>query len=551
MVEELSRLNNVCLCMTSRTFIFPLVCKTFDVPLLSDKAAHDTFYRIHKVDEWPNLVDNVLAQLDLHPLSITLLATVARHNRWDANQLTTEWKIRRRSMLEIGINRSLAATIKLSLTSPIFQELGPGARELLEVIAFFPQGVDENSVDWLFATITDRNYVFDMFCTLSLTYRSNGFIAMLAPLRDHISLKNPELSSLFHMVRRRYFNRMAVKINPDEPNFGETRWITLEDVNVEHLLDISTTVDPNLDGVWDACANFIEHLSWHKRQPTILQARIEGLPDDHHSKPKCLLQLARLSCSLTNFVECKRLASHALTLWRERWDLRVVAQILGELAVANQMMNLPKEGIPQAEEALEICEWLDDTVEQARCLITLAILFRSDDQLDAAEDAAVRAVGLLPEKGQQYRTCESHEILGYIYRSKGETKRAIHHFEVAVAIASTFNWHESLLWDHYELAQLFLGEGRFEDTQAHAEYVKSHAVDGTYYLGCATELQAWVLYGQHRLEEARTEALRAADIFDKLGASTSAKKCGKLLGDIEKELNTPVASASNCELLRT
>jgi hypothetical protein len=40
-----------------------------------------------------------------------------------------------------------------------------------------------------------------------------------------------------------------------------------------------------------------------------------------------------------------------------------------------------------------------------------------------------------------------------------------------------------------------------------------------YYLGRTVELQAGVWYKQHRLEEARTEALRAADVYDKLGAA--------------------------------
>jgi hypothetical protein len=48
---------------------------------------------------------------------------------------------------------------------------------------------------------------------------------------------------------------MSAEIDPNKPNFGETQWITSEDVNVEHLLDIFTTADPNSDSIWDACAN--------------------------------------------------------------------------------------------------------------------------------------------------------------------------------------------------------------------------------------------------------------------------------------------------------
>ena len=64
---------------------------------------------------------------------------------------------------------SLAATIELSLGSPMFLELGHDARGLLEAVAFFPQGVNEKNFNWLFPDM------FDRFCILSLTYQNDGF----------------------------------------------------------------------------------------------------------------------------------------------------------------------------------------------------------------------------------------------------------------------------------------------------------------------------------------------------------------------------------------
>jgi len=552
-VEELSQLDTACLCITSRISTIPPDCEIIDIPTLSIDAARDAFYRIYKSGERSDLVDKILGELDFHPLSITLLATVARQSRWDPDRLAREWKGRRTSMLQTEHSNSLAAAIELSLTSPLFQQLGPDARGLLEVVAFFPQGVNENNLDWLFPAIPNRTDIFDKFCILSLTHRSGGFATMLAPLRDYLSPKNPESSALLCTTKEHYFVRMSIDIDPTKSNFGESQWITSEDVNVEHLLNIFTMVDADSDGVWEACANFMEHLYWHKGRLVILQPRIEGLPDDHPCKPDCLFYLSRLFDSVGNLVEQRRLLIHALKLRRERKSDDQVAITLMELSEANRFMGLHKEGIEVAKEALEIFERLGGTERQADCLIELALSLCDDEQLDAAEEAAFRAISILPGKGEEHRVCRSHHTLGDIYQSKDEIEKAIHHNELALGIASSFNWHNDLFWVHYKLAGLFRDEGRLDDAQAHVEHAKSHTVDSAYNLGHATEEQAWIWYKQDRLEEAKSETLRAADIYDKLGAAKAMERCKQNLRRIEEELNALVVSSQsgfNCEFLQ-
>jgi len=551
-VEELSRFNNIWICITSRISTTPPGCKHLDIPTLSMDAASDTFYQIYDSDTRSNVINGILEQLDFHPLSITLFATVAHQNKWNTNRLIREWAQRRTSVLQTRHNKSLAATIELSLASPLFQELGPDARGLLEVVAFFPQGVDEKNLDWLFPTIPNRTDAFDTFCVLSLTYRSGGFVTMLAPLRDHLSPKDPKTSPLLCATKEHYFTRISVKINPNDPNFGATRWITSEDINTEHLLDVFTTIDMNSDDVWNACANFMVYLYWHKQRPTILKPKIEGLPDDHRFKPECLFTLSLVFGSVGNHAERKRVLSQALNLWRERGSDHQVAETLMMLSEANRLIGLYKEGIQRGKEALEIYERLGDTGRQADCWIKLAWLFRADEQLDAAEEAAFRAIALLPEQGEQHRVSQSHLVLGGIYRTKGETEKAIHHNEVVIGIASSFNWLNQLFWAHYNLARLFRDQGKFDDAQTHIEHAKSHTADNTYYLGHATEVQAAILYKQRRLEEARSEVLRAVDLYGKLGAATDMENCRKILRDIEEQLDTPVTSGQsgfNCELL--
>jgi len=552
-VEELTRFSSICICITSRITTTPPDCKHLDIPTLSMDAACRTFYQIYDSDERSNPINNILERLDFHPLSITLLATVARHNKWDTDRLTREWERRRTGVLQTEHDKSLAVAIELSLTSPMFQELGPDARALLEVVAFYPQGVDEDNFDWLFPTIANGANFFDKFCILSLTHRSDGFITMLAPLRDYLRPKDPKSSSLLCMTKECYFTRMSVIVDPDEPGFGEARWITSEDVNVEHLLDIFTSINANSDDVWEACANFTNHLYWHKRRLTILGPKIEGLPDDHPSKPECLFRLSLLPRSIGNCAECKRLLTYTLKLWRERGDDRWVARTLGNLASANWEMDLHKEGIQLAREALGIYERLGDTVGRAQCLIPLARSLHQNKQLDAAEEAASCAIDLLSEKGQQYRVCGSHRVLGEIYRSKGEKEKAINHFETTLRIASSFDWQDQLYWAHFALAQLFLDEGRFNDTRDHVEGAETHAVNDAYKLGRVMELQAGLCYEQHGLEGARSWVLRAADVYEKLGAMQDLERCRRHLQRIGGRMNKPVASGRlglNCEFLQ-
>ena len=413
-VEELSQLETVWLCITSRITTVPRYCKRPVIPMLSIEAASDIFYGIYGDGERSDIISDLLRRLDLHALSISLLATIAAHNVWNYDRLAKEWDTHRTQVLRTDYNESLAATIELSLASPTFRELGPDARNLLGVVAFFPQGVNENNVDWLFPTISDGAKILDKFCILSLAYRTHGFITMLAPLRDHLRPKDPKSSSLLRATKKRYFTRMTVNIDPNKPSFRESQWIKLEDVNVEHLLDVFTTIDADSGRVWRACINFMRHLLWHKNRLVILKPKIEGLPDDHRSKPKCLYWLSRLFETVGNWVERKRLLTLTLKLQRERGNDRWVADVLADLSRSNWQLGLIEEGIDQAKEASEIYERLGDTEGQAQCSVELAQLLHEDNQFDAAEEAALHAINIFSEKGDQFELCHSHRALGEI-----------------------------------------------------------------------------------------------------------------------------------------
>ena len=551
-VDELSRFNNICLCITSRISTIPPHCEVLYIPTLSMEAARDTFYRIYKYGEQADPINDILEELDFHPLSITLLATAAQYNTWDTDRLTREWERRRTGVLHAQHSVSLATTIELSLASPMFQELGPHARGLLGVVAFFPQGANERNIDWLFPTISDGLSVFDTFCILSLTYRSNGFVTMLAPLRDYLRPKEPASSPLLSTTKECYFARLSADVFPDKPGFEESRWIRSEDVNVEHLLDVFTSIDGNLENVWDACGGFMGRLFWHKPRLVMLGPKIEALPDDHPSKTRCSWTLSWLFGSVGNDAERKRLLTQTLQACREQGNNQQVAQTLCYLCDSNRQMALFKEGVQQAREGSEIFERLGNTVKQAECLISLSYVLGNSYKFDAAEEAASRAIDLLPKKGEQFLVCMGYRGLGEVYSAKGNTKKAIRHFKVALEIATSLNLDSQMFYVHHNLAELFSGEGKFDDAQTHIERSKTHAINDPHNMARAMEQQASLWSQQRMFEKAKFEALRAADIYEKLGAAHDLGTCRDFIWRVDKRIKkpvVPVASGADGKLL--
>ena len=531
-VEELTRFGNICVGITSRISTVPPRFKRPTISTLSMDAACDIFYDIYDNGGRSDVVKDLIKELDFHALSITLLATTASHNMWDYKRLTREWNAQRTQVLRTDYNESLAATIELSLRSPSFRKLGPHARDILGVVAFFPQGIDEDNLEWLFPTVIDRKTIFDKFCVLSLTSRHDGFVTMLAPIRDHLCPRDPASSTLLCTTRDRYFTRLSVEVDPETPEFAEARWIASEDANVEHLLNVFMSVDIDSDAVWEAVCKFIDHLYWHKSRYTVLGLKIEGLPDDHRFKPMCLVQLSRLADAVGNFLEQKRYLTRALELEREWGDESQTPYTLICLSGANKALGLHEEGIEQVKEALAIYEKQGVVLGEADCWSLLARLLNVQGQFDEAEEAAFRALDCLPEEGQEFRACQFHRGLGSVYISKCDGSKAIYHFGKALEIASAFDWSEELFWINHALSRFFLSEQRFEEANAHIDQAKVYTVDGAHNRARAMESSARIWTHQDRFVEATSELLGALEIYENLGASEDVKDCRDLLRSI-------------------
>ena len=67
---------------------------------------------------------------------------------------------------------------------------------------------------------------------------------------------------------------MDEELQPGMPGFEETKWVLRENSNVEHLLEAFVALDEGSEDVWEAYADFLLHLSWHK--PALIAPEIEG-----------------------------------------------------------------------------------------------------------------------------------------------------------------------------------------------------------------------------------------------------------------------------------
>ena len=209
----------------------------------------------------------------------------------------------------------------------------------------------------------------------------------------------------------------------------------------------------------------------------MLCTEIGGLLGDRPSGPGCLSNFSRLFRVVGNEMEHKWVLTH--TEVHRPICIRQLPQCLDDLMVVTLLFLMPlfNKGKQQAEEASESSERFGDAVEQTRCLVSLALPLCRDKQLGATEEAASRAISLLPEKGEEFQARDCHQTLDEITRSKGETGKAIHRFEAVPGITISFNWLDQPFWANFFLVLLFFDEDRLYDAHAQVERAKSYTAD--------------------------------------------------------------------------
>ena len=183
-IEEICQYQNVSLLATSRMAISMPGFRTIKVETLSRGGAHDTFYSLCHLDRSP-AIDELIENLDFHPLSIDLLAKAAFGHEWDEPTLLREWGHGQIGLLRADNGQGLEAAIESALGSPTIKNLGPIARKTLEAISAFPHGVEETSVGRRFPALDGVVEVVNVLCEFHLLDRRDGFVRILSPFRSY------------------------------------------------------------------------------------------------------------------------------------------------------------------------------------------------------------------------------------------------------------------------------------------------------------------------------------------------------------------------------
>jgi len=181
-IEEFGSYDNVCLVTTSRMNPDIHGFHRVEVPTLSEDGARDAFHSMCNLGR-SLAVDNLIARLDFHPLSIDLLASSVRKNGWDEAMLLKQWGDDQTGALQRNYFQSLEDAVGPSFRSPTIQYLGTTARDALRSIAAFPNGIEESSFVRAFPEVAGVGDAIDILCKFSFIYRQDGFVKMLSPFR--------------------------------------------------------------------------------------------------------------------------------------------------------------------------------------------------------------------------------------------------------------------------------------------------------------------------------------------------------------------------------
>ncbi|KAG1821451.1 hypothetical protein EV424DRAFT_1556078 [Suillus variegatus] len=252
-------------------------------------------------------IRDLLKELEFHPLSINLLTNAAQQNDWSPAILLKRWNDRHSAVLNPGKGKlqSLSDTMQLSLDSPSIQALGEDGRRTLAIIAFLPQGLNDNLAGDLLPSLQEVDTICDVLRMQSLVYRQDNFIKVLAPIQHYVqdSLPLPDSTRLQEI--RTFYYRTVHWCSKEQD--GHANIIISDHFNIEHVVAFDLAYIPDvIEETYDICWQFLWCLQRHLPRPTILTPIVFKIIENSSTRgPKacCLQYLGALYTTLTQLTE--------------------------------------------------------------------------------------------------------------------------------------------------------------------------------------------------------------------------------------------------------
>ncbi|KAG1724014.1 hypothetical protein EDB19DRAFT_2043614 [Suillus lakei] len=295
---------------------------TKDIPPLDLSSAQTVFYQIyHRAsrNDGGEEMKVLLKELNFHPLSINILANAAQQNAWSPATLLKRWNDRHSKVLDAGKGKlqSLSDTMQLSLSSLSMQDLGEDGRRVLAIIAFLPQGLNEDLASDLLPSLPQVDTICNVLCMQSLVYRQDNFIKVLAPIRHYVrdSLQAPD-STCLQDIRTFYYDTVQ-QCSSQRNNYADI--IISDHLNIEHVVAVNLAHVPDgMEEAYDICWRFLWFLVLHQPRPATLTPAIFNIVENSSTwtlKARCLSTLARLYVILTQLAEAAQAYQAAEALY--------------------------------------------------------------------------------------------------------------------------------------------------------------------------------------------------------------------------------------------
>ncbi|KAG1731681.1 hypothetical protein EDB19DRAFT_2027192 [Suillus lakei] len=280
-IAEVANIPSVTLVLTSRSRrnVPDVHWIMKDVPPLDLSSFQAVLFRIYhhaSRSEAEEDIKGLLKELDIHPLSINILANAAQRN---------SCKVLDTAVAQLAIN--------------------PGPREddlrALAIIAFLPQGLNEDLASDLLPSLPQVDAICDVLC-------------MLALIRHYVrdSLPEPD-STRLREIRTLYYRTVQWY---SEERDGHADIIIWGHFNIEYVVAFDLAHLPK--ETYRTCSKILQYLQLHLPRPTTLTPVISSIMENSSTwtlKAHCLLALARLYHTLSQLAEAARAYQTAEALY--------------------------------------------------------------------------------------------------------------------------------------------------------------------------------------------------------------------------------------------